>query len=196
MKPARWHDGSVLHENGHTAVVVPVPAAEPVVSKWREQFDDSTAQGMPAHITALYPFLPAERVSREVVAELRALCAGVSAVDVMFQRTGRFPGVLYLDPEPAGELQDLTAAIAARWLDAPPYAGAFDGVVPHLTVAYSGADGLDEIETDVQRHLPFTAHLDGACLYVFDGERWHVRAHLPFACGTRATRGFAVRGRR
>jgi hypothetical protein len=35
-----------------------VPAAEPVVSTWRERFDGSAAQGMPAHITALYPFLP------------------------------------------------------------------------------------------------------------------------------------------
>lgn len=51
-------DDCVHSEKGHAAVVVPVPAAEQLVSTWREQFDRSAAQGMPAHITALYPFLP------------------------------------------------------------------------------------------------------------------------------------------
>jgi 2'-5' RNA ligase len=162
-------------------VVVPVPAAEPVVSTWRERFDGSAAQGMPAHITVLYPFLPEERLSGEVLTRLRELCAGMPALDVLFRRTGRFSGVLYLDPEPADGPRQLTLAIAEQWPEAPPYRGSFAEVIPHLTVAHGADDGvLDDIDADVLRRLPVSARLVEACLYVFDGERWQPRARLPF----------------
>jgi 2'-5' RNA ligase len=174
----------VPSRKGESAVVVPAPAAEPVVSTWRERFDSAAAQGMPAHITALYPFLAEARLTREVVARLRELCAEVPVLDVTFRRTARFPDVLYLDPEPAGGLRELTSAIAQRWPEAPPYGGIFDEVVPHLTVAH-GADEdlLNDIEADVLRRLPVRTRLAEACLYVFDGERWRLRARLPFHAG-------------
>jgi 2'-5' RNA ligase len=158
-----------------------VPAAEPVVSTWRTRFDGSAAQGMPAHITALYPFLSDEHLTDAVVARLLGVCAAVPVLDVEFRRTARFPGVLYLDPEPADGLRKLTAAIAERWPEAPPYGGLFDKVVPHLTVARgAGDDVLDDIEADVSRRLPVRTRLTEARLYVFDGERWRSRARLPF----------------
>jgi hypothetical protein len=97
---------------------------------------------MPAHITALYPFLPADRLTGEVVVALRELSAAVPLIDVRFRRTARFPGVLYLEPEPAGWMRELTASIAQRWPDAPPYGGSVDDVIPHLTVAYNANDGV------------------------------------------------------
>jgi 2'-5' RNA ligase len=158
-----------------------VPAAEPVVSTWREQFDRSAAQGMPAHITALYPFVPEDRLTGDLLARLRELCADLPVLDVQFRRTARFPGVLYLDPEPADGLRQLTTAIAERWPDSPPYGGSFAEVVPHLTVAHGAGDSvLDDIEADVLRGLPVYTRLMEACLYVFDGERWGPRASLPF----------------
>lgn len=42
---------------------------------------------MPAHITALYPFLPHERLSGGAVVLLRELCAEVPAFEVQFRRT-------------------------------------------------------------------------------------------------------------
>jgi hypothetical protein len=161
-----------------TAVVVPVPEAEPLVGPWRARFDPSAAQGMPAHVTALYPFVaPTEAV----VAKLRDLCAGLPALDVAFTRTARFEGVLYLAPEPAAGLRRLTLAVAARWPEAPPYGGAFDEVIPHLTVAQG--QGLEEVEAELQRGLPIAARLTEACLYELDGGRWRRRARLPFTGG-------------
>jgi 2'-5' RNA ligase len=162
-------------------VVVPVPAAGVMVATWRERFDSSAAQGMPAHVTALYPFLPADRLTGEVVVRLHELCAARPALDVRFRRTARFPAVLYLAPEPAGGRRDLTAAIAERWPEAPPYGGAFEDVIPHLTVAQSADEAvLNAIEAAVLRGLPVRARLVEGCLYVFDGERWRPRARLPF----------------
>jgi hypothetical protein len=40
---------------------------------------------------------------------------------------------------------------------------------------------LDRIEARVLRRLPITTSLVEAHLYVFDGERWRVRARLPFS---------------
>lgn len=165
-----------------SAVVVPVPAAEPLVSAWRQRFDASAAQGMPAHITALYPFLPEERLTGEVVAELRGLCAAVPALDLTFARFARFPDVLYLDPAPADRLRQLTLAIARRWPEAPPYGGAYDEVVPHLTVAQGAtAACVAAIEADVLPRLPLRTRLVEAWLYVFAGARWRARERLAFA---------------
>lgn len=166
---------------GQVAVVVPVSEADPVVSVWRERFDDSAAQGMSAHITALYPFVPEDSLTDGVLAELRGLCAEVPVLEVVFRRTARFPGVLYLDPEPADELRRLTAAIADQWPQAPPYAAAFEEIIPHLTVAQGVENSVFvEIEIDVLRRLPLTAQLVEARLYVFDGVRWRPGARLPF----------------
>jgi 2'-5' RNA ligase len=158
-----------------------VPAAEPVVSTWRERFDGSAAYGMPAHITALYPFLPADRLTGDVVRALRELCAKVSLIDVQFRRTARFPGVLYLDPEPSAWIRELTTSIAERWPDAPPYGGGLAEIIPHLTVAQDADDRvLDDIESGVVNSLPVSTRLVEACLFVFDGERWRRSALLPF----------------
>jgi 2'-5' RNA ligase superfamily len=168
-------------ERGQSAVVVPVPNAEPVVSAWRERFDGSAALGMPAHITVLYPFLSEQRLADGGLHALRDLCAESPTLDVEFTCTGRFPGVLYLAPEPASGLRELTAKFAERWPEAPPYAGRFEEVVPYLTVAHgTDEDVLAEAEEAVMRGLPLRAWLVEARLYVFEDGRWQQRARLPF----------------
>jgi 2'-5' RNA ligase len=170
-----------------TAVVVPVPEAEPAVAHWRERHDPSAAAGMPAHVTALVPFVDA---TDAVVAELSALCAAVPALDVVFAGFARFPGVLYLAPDPADGLRRLTEAIFARWPEAPPYGGEFDDIVPHLTVAAGVGDGLAaRIEAEITPHLPLPAHLAHASLYVFDAGRWRCHAELPFGRRTSTAAG-------
>ena len=158
-----------------------MPDAEPVVAGWRERFDHSAAEGMPAHITALYPFLPPSRLTDGVLAKLREICATVPVLDVEFATTSRFPDHLYLEPRPAGALIALTEAIAATWPETPPYGGAFPDIVPHLTVAGGiHEEQLREIEADILSQLPISTHLDHACLYVHDAGRWRVDASFPF----------------
>ncbi len=179
LMPAIRHDCPVP-VRGESAVVVPVAAAEAVVSAWRERFDSSAMQGMPAHVTALYPFLGDHDLTEGVLAGLSALCGEFSELRVRFDRPGRFPGVLWLDPEPAAGLLDLTVRIASRWPQAPPYGGQFADVVPHLTVACGQEATLDAVEAEITPRLPITAVLTAARLYVFDGSHWQPRAELPF----------------
>lgn len=165
-----------------SAVVTPVPDAEPAVARWRERFDPSATQGMPAHITALVPFLLPSSLTEGVLARLREICENVAILDVEFSRTSRFPDVVYLEPEPAGELVALTEAIAASWPRTPPYGGAFPDIVPHLTIAGGASEQeFGEIEADVLSRLPIRTRLTHACLYVSESGRWRVQAKLPFA---------------
>lgn len=165
-----------------SAVCVPVPDAEPVVSACRHRFDASASRGMPAHITALVPFLPVARLSGEVLARLRDLCASVPVLDVQFRHLARFPDVLYLAPEPAGPFTALTESIATAWPEAPPYGGAFADVIPHLTVAQGASDQqFREAEADILARLPLRTRLTHACVYVLDAGHWRVHATLPFA---------------
>ena len=112
--------------------------------------------------------------------EVCALCGKVVPFEVGFARMERFPGVLYLVPEPADSLRGLTLTIAERWPEAPPYGGLHDDVVPHLTVACADDATLDAVEAELTPRLPLTGALTAARLYLFDGAVWQPRAELPF----------------
>ncbi len=155
--------------------------AEPLVSPLRSRYDGSAAEGMPSHITILYPFLTQRRLTDGVIAQLTRLCALQPALDVVFRRTARFTNVLYLDPDPADGLLQLTFDLARHWPEAPPYNGEFDEIIPHLTVAQGvGDDALDAVDAELSPSLPLAARLDHALLLVSDGRRWRERARLPF----------------
>lgn len=161
------------YRDGETGLIVSVPAAEPIVAGWRSQFDAAAAAGVPAHITVLYPFLDRDRVDADVLADLAALVAKHQAFDLRLTECRRFPGVLYLAPEPDTALRALTAAITGRWPEAPPYGGQFADVVPHLTVAHGqGPEVLDMIESEVCDRLPVTARIESVQLIAYAGARW------------------------
>jgi 2'-5' RNA ligase len=113
-----------------TALLVPVPEAEPVL----ERAGVTRTTGLPTHVTLLFPFRPAVGVTPAVAVQVRSLCAGFRAFPFRLASMDRFPGVLYLVPEPAAPFRALIDALLARWPDCRPYEGAFDEVVPHLTV--------------------------------------------------------------
>jgi 2'-5' RNA ligase len=121
-----------------TALIVPVPEAEPAVGEIRLAHDPSAARGAPAHITILFPFLPPEQIDEDA---LRDLCSRFPAFDFVLDRVGQFEdGAVWLHPEPTWRFADLTAAVWQRWPQCPPYEGAFDEVIPHLTVSVTPLD--------------------------------------------------------
>jgi 2'-5' RNA ligase len=135
---------------------------------------------VPAHVTLLFPFVPAERLG-ETEERLAELLRGHAAFDATFARTARFPEVLYLEPEPADAFVALTDAIAAAWPEHPPYEGVHETVIPHLTVAES-EDGalLESIAAEVEPRLPVRTHVATATLIAEDEQgRWHEHCRLP-----------------
>jgi 2'-5' RNA ligase len=162
-----------------TALVIPVRAAEPLVD------DRARDRGMPAHVTVVYPFLPGRRIDDETERELQDITGRSASFEFSLDGIGHFPGVVYLAPEPSEPFVDLTRAIEARWPDHPPYEGAFDTVVPHVTVAHG-----DEAPPGLEERLPVSEHATEVWLMTRLGRRWVCRARFalgsPPAAGGRA----------
>lgn len=170
---------------GESALVVPVDAAEPVVGKWRLAFDPSASWGVPAHITVVYPFVRPEHLDSHMIDRIRDVLQPVNSFDIQFDELAEFEGdVLYLAPEPAAPLRDLTARVVSEWPDHLPYEGVHNEVVPHLTVATSsGLHLFEDIARDVGHKLPIRARVDSVLLMTGTPEpgAWNVRASFNLA---------------
>ena len=168
---------------GRTALVIMVPEADPVVGDARQRYDPAAAEGAPAHLSVLYPFLPVERIDAGVLTALRELFAGHEPFEVRFPRFGRFPDLLWLAPEPDGPVRALTASVTARWPETPPYGGAFGDPAPHLTVAHRQPEDVHEaVEKECADALALLrTRVAEVQLVVFDGIRWG--QHTAFRLG-------------
>jgi 2'-5' RNA ligase len=123
-----------------SALVVVVPEAELLVNRLRARFDPSALMGMPAHITILFPFMPVDLLTSDVLGRVRTTVAGFAEFEFRLERIGRFPRTTYLSPEPPEPFTALTAALAQTFPDYPPYEGRFPTSIPHLTVADRSED--------------------------------------------------------
>jgi len=120
---------------GSAALVVPALAAERRVRRFRARLDRSAAEGMPAHITLLYPFLPPSSIDEAVIAKLEALFSGTGWIEYRLARVGWFGDhVLFLEPDPALPFRRLTERLGEAFPDCLPYGGAFADIIPHMTV--------------------------------------------------------------
>src|SRR3954453_20997311 len=86
------------------------------------------ANDLPPHVTVLIP-CPGE------IPAITEVLAPFDQFDVTFTRLDRFPGTLWLAPEPSEPFVAMTEALVARWPECLPYGGVFSRVTPHLTVA-------------------------------------------------------------
>ncbi len=158
-----------------TALIVEVPEAEQHVAELRLQHDWSAKHGVPAHVTILFPFCPPETVDERALAKL---FARFSAFDFALDRVERWEeGVVWLHVEPSWRFVDLTAAVAERWPDYPPYEGEYDEVIPHLTLS----DG-EPIDVDIP--LPIASRATEVTL-IEEDERgmWSGRARFALGQG-------------
>jgi 2'-5' RNA ligase len=173
-------DGPVVL-TGTTGVIVPVPVADPLLERVGASRPEAVRSGVPAHITVLFPFVPAGQLTEEDLLGLRSVFAALPPIDVEFTRFDRFPELLYLAPRPDEPFRSLTEAVMARWPGRQPYGGVHGDPVPHLTVASNvGDDVLAAIETDCADLVPLRSQLTEGWLVEFDGLRWTVRESFPF----------------
>ena len=95
------------------------------------------------------------------MAGLASAVAAVPGFGVTFDTAAWFgTEVLWLAPEPADPFVALTAAVAAAFPAYPPYGGAHDEVIPHLTVGHDAPEArLRDAEADVLPRLPVSADI-------------------------------------
>lgn len=118
-----------------SALVVVVPEAEPLVGALRTRCDPSALIGVPAHITVLFPFIPAERLTADIPEKLRTIVGSFVEFEFRLEEIGRFSRTTYLAPERPEPFTAMTAALAREFPAYPPYEGRFPTSIPHLTIA-------------------------------------------------------------
>jgi 2'-5' RNA ligase len=166
-----------------SAVIVTVQPVEPLVAEHRMRFDVAAGWGVPAHVTVLYPFVAPDEIDGSVVERLETAVASVSRFRTVFGSTGWFGSeVLFLAPHPGDSFRALTSAVTAAFPGHLPYDGAYEDVVPHLTIGHD-ADPvqLRTVEDRVQRGLPVAAEVTSAALWsgAATAGSWHQVAELP-----------------
>ena len=172
---------------GESALLIPVPEAEDLVGEWRSLYDPSSAAGVPAHITLLYPFIPRAEIRPETIEELREHFAKTRAFSVRFPTLARFPGVVYLAPTPDRPIRRMIGQLVEMYPDYPPYSGRFDDIVPHLTIA-DRRERLDlvlmnRVECGIGPGLPIEARAREVWLMTNRRKRWTKKARFTLRGG-------------
>jgi 2'-5' RNA ligase len=140
----------------HFAIAVPFPGLADVVDDWRERTCvTKPSHGIPPHVTLLTP-------SPGDVEALVELLEPFDAFEVRFERFDRFPGTLWLAPEPSEPFVTLTETLVARWPGHKPYGGIFKTITPHLTVAQRE---LDDAAEALAPFLPLESRAESVVLY-------------------------------
>ena len=171
-----------------TAFIVAVPEAEPLVADLRARFDPSAAEGVPAHVTVLVPFMAPDALTPAVLARARTLCAAEPAFDFRLTAVRRWPTTCWLAPEPSAPFVALTRAMVDAFPGYPPYAGQHADIVPHLTVADGDAAAADAAEAALRARWPADAPGRCRCTEVLligrHGARWRTLHRLPLGPST------------
>jgi 2'-5' RNA ligase len=160
---------------------IPLPAA---LARVRDRWDPGAALGVPPHVTVLYPFLTGSSLVRDVRRTLAGIVGEHDPFDVRFSRIGRFPTTVFLAPDPPSPFRNLTHAVTTAFPGYPPYGGAFDDVVPHLTICESADAPLELIAAQARKRLPFSHRVSILDVLVeSDDGRWH--SHWRLRLGVR-----------
>lgn len=142
-----------------SALLFPVPEVEPYVAAWREQLDPAARRGIPAHVTALFPFVPPDSLDPRTTESLARLLSTVDQFDFTFFSTAWFDDrVLYLAPAPDDGFRNVTRLLESAFSQYRPYEGKYDEPTPHLTIG-DGAppDELLRAEEALRPSLPMVA---------------------------------------
>lgn len=155
---------------GTTVLLVFVPAVDSLRAK-AERLGGFLPAALPAHLTLLYPFVPVRELAAETNRELQRLARGHLPLELTLRRTGRFEGVLWLDP--GVEVNPLVADVRKTWPHYPPYGDPKFVVVPHVTLAQTDDRAiLDRIEMEIACELPLTVIAHTLSVLWWDGLFW------------------------
>ncbi|MBN8425696.1 2'-5' RNA ligase family protein [Microbacterium esteraromaticum] len=140
-----------------TALIVKGAASHKLV-ELRNRYALDAQLGVPPHLTILFPFVPEAQLDDECLRLLDEALGRVSSFSYSLVTTGWFGDhVLWLAPQDPTPFIRLTDAVCAAFPSYPPYAGAHDGVVPHLTVGDSADHPqLRRAEREAARMLPLS----------------------------------------
>jgi 2'-5' RNA ligase len=166
-----------------TGLLVEVPVVEPLVARWRSRYDPAAAKGVPAHITALFPFVAPDALDATVVARIQAALRDVPPFDFELVAVDEFPDAVWLRPEPLDRFRTLTYALWREFPQFPPYEGRFPDLRPHLTIAkvltdHTRRDLRADIEAAFNGSLPLGSRAESLSVFTSDDQGTWTRRHV------------------
>jgi 2'-5' RNA ligase len=170
-----------------TVIIVPVPEAEPAVDLLRRANTPDGAEGMPAHVTLIYPFTDDSQLAAGRIAEVRAVLEQFCAFEFVLSKVRRFDNLpsesyVWLAPTPSGPFVQMIEALASAFPEHPPFGGAFATVIPHLTIAASiDEDLLDQVANQAADTLPIKARAETARIMRRIDGQWRLVAEFRLA---------------
>lgn len=168
----KFSSGAAAWIRPESALIVPVPDAEAAVAECLGR-GSLNPSGLPLHVTVMYPFLRRSALTRRDELAVAELARGIEPFSFELARLDEFPGVHYLVPQPSAAFVEITEAVQRNWPSCAPYRGAYDQVIPHVTVAFSPVRPAGHQE--LSRSLPISAHAVEMWLAEQSLGRWRVR---------------------
>ncbi len=174
-----------------STLAILVAAAEPLVRDYRARHDHSASEGMPAHVTIIWPFMHPDDLSAQIIGRIEEILARSEPIAFSLASVEQFNRqALYLRPQPDGAIRALIQAVLEAFPDYPPYRGMYGtSVTPHLTVAqvtspeaFEQADG--EFQALSNGRLPIA--VENAAVSLMERRRGLWRERRVFTVGTAA----------
>ena len=134
-----------------STLAILVPEAEPLVRDYRARHDTSAREGMPAHVTIIWPFMHPDDLSDEILTRFETIMAQAEPIAFSLADIAQFNRqALFLRPQPDASIVALIKAVVEAFPDYPPYRGVYGpSVTPHLTVAQAKTpEEFDGAETE------------------------------------------------
>ena len=145
-----------------SALLVVCLQVERHVGVERSRLDTAASDGIPAHLTVIYPFMPEEQMTPDDHHRLKRVAESQSDFVVRFSRTAWFgQDVLYLTPDDPEPLSLLTREVCNAFPHHPPYGGRYTELFPHLTIGHKRPLAeLEAAERSVSQRLPLAEQVD------------------------------------
>ncbi len=124
-----------------SALIVQIELPKPLADL-RARHDPLASRGVPPHVTVLFPFIPVDDLGPSVGAALAELASAHRPFRARFDRFEHRDAMIWLPPVQPGPFQELTEAVVGRWPMYQPYDGAYDTLIPHLTLVESSTDAI------------------------------------------------------
>lgn len=167
-----------------TGIVIPVREADTLVRSRVMQIRPTLLprdRSLIAHITLLAPFFTLAEIDDALLHRLTRFFSDVTPFGYSLTEVCAFPsGIAYLAPEPAASFRKLTQELHHEFPEFPPYGGAFDEIVPHLTVPLPPGEDVETLTAALATTLPIHTQAVEAVLMHVEEDNTHVIATLPF----------------
>jgi 2'-5' RNA ligase len=145
----------------------------------RRRHVSTAAEGVPAHVTLLYPFAAPSAIDASLRATIAAIAGRHELPSITLVERRAWPDVLYASVQPDEPVRSLQAELAAAF-PRPLHDATAMPFVPHVTLV-DGARVTDEavLADQAWASLPATVPVEGLVLVGQRGGRWRIDERWP-----------------